>query len=212
MNINLGEIYEYMGYGANTPAENISELVGVIISEIASVAEPFFGYRICDGRVTGVKTLIVEQTEFNTGSVITRYLKDSEQFIIVVATAGAGVDELIHKYHDSGDILREYVADAIGSALAEAVILYAKEDIESKLRRVSNSYSPGYCGWHVEEQQKLFSLLPDGFCGVKLSESSLMKPIKSVSAILGQGSKVEKKPYGCDICEKKDCFKRKLTK
>ena len=45
--------------------------------------------------------------------------------------------------------------------------------------RITNSYSPGYCGWNVSEQHALFSLLPEGFCGVRLCESGLMLPIKS---------------------------------
>ena len=60
----------------------------------------------------------------------------------------------------------------------------------------TNRYSPGYCGWHVSEQHKFFAFLPQNYCGIELSDSALMKPVKSVSAIIGIG---------------KDCSKRKTT-
>ena len=61
----------------------------------------------------------------------------------------------------------------------------------------------------MAEQRIFFSMLPDGFCGISLTDSCLMLPIKSVSALVGIGGNIEKKPYGCAICRKKDCFKRK---
>ena len=41
----------------------------------------------------------------------------------------------------------------------------------------TNRFSPGYCGWHVNEQKLLFSLLPDNVCGITLNSSALMYPI-----------------------------------
>ena len=74
---------------------------------------------------------------------------------------------------------------------------------------MSNAYSPGYCDWNVSEQQLFFSMLPVGFCGVTLTDSCMMLPIKSVSSLLAVGKNTEKKPYGCAICQNKSCIKRK---
>ncbi len=73
----------------------------------------------------------------------------------------------------------------------------------------TNKFSPGYCGWNVIEQHKLFNLLPENFCGITLSESALMRPIKSVSGIIGLGKYVKKMDYQCQICEQENCFYRK---
>jgi hypothetical protein len=72
----------------------------------------------------------------------------------------------------------------------------------------TNRYSPGYCNWSVAEQNKLFSFFPDEFCGVTLSDSNLMTPIKSISGIIGLGKDVEYKEYLCDHCGIKDCTHR----
>ena len=74
--------------------------------------------------------------------------------------------------------------------------------------RISNSYSPGYCGWNVAEQHRLFALLPERPCGIELGRSALMKPEKSVSGIIALGREVEKRPYGCAICNRRNCYKR----
>jgi hypothetical protein len=75
-------------------------------------------------------------------------------------------------------------------------------------RKITNHYSPGYCGWNVAEQQRLFALLPPGFCGVRLTPSSLMVPIKSISGVIGLGPEVRKRDYECNVCEVEDCIYR----
>ena len=74
--------------------------------------------------------------------------------------------------------------------------------------KTTNRYSPGYCGWNVSDQQKLFALLPKNFCGVSLNENSMMLPVKSISAVIGIGKTVEKKDYQCSICDVEFCYKR----
>jgi hypothetical protein len=73
---------------------------------------------------------------------------------------------------------------------------------------ITNRYSPGYCNWSVSEQKLLFSFLPDGFCGIKLNDSALMTPIKSISGIIGIGQNVKMNEYNCNHCGVKDCTYR----
>ena len=112
-----------------------------------------------------------------------------------------------------GDILREFLLDAYGSAIAEAVVREVCRKVETQMFAlgygVSHPYSPGYCGWHVTQQQLLFSCLPESPCGIRLSDSSLMSPIKSVSGILAYGPRMAKRKYGCELCGKADCYKNR---
>jgi hypothetical protein len=55
-------------------------------------------------------------------------------------------------------------------------------------------FIPGYCNWLLSDQQKLFELIGGNNCGVKLTESSLMILIKSVSGVIGVGAEVKKDP------------------
>lgn len=106
--------------------------------------------------------------------------------------------------------MKEYVADSVGSVIAErCVTLLGKElDKECEFRH-SLPYSPGYCGWDIREQQKLFSLFPPQPCGITLSDSFLMSPVKSVSGFFGLGKELLLQPYRCEICNNRHCYKRK---
>ena len=112
-----------------------------------------------------------------------------------------------------GDLLRGYVYDVIGSEIVEAAADKMQGELEKTMlasgKGITNRYSPGYCGWDVVEQQKLFRLMPDNFCGITLSESSLMYPFKSVSGFIGAGKNVKRLPYACHLCDMEDCIYRR---
>ena len=111
-------------------------------------------------------------------------------------------------------MLHIFILDVIGSCIAEKAgdkmeLLLEKEIADYNH---TNRFSPGYCGWDLTEQKKLFALLDGNPCGIKLSESCLMMPIKSISGIIGTGKNVTKKEYGCQFCELETCYKRKYKK
>lgn len=113
----------------------------------------------------------------------------------------------------SGDLLEGYIYDVAGSEIVEAAadLMQAELDktMASEGRKITNRFSPGYCGWNVSEQHKIFQLLPGTFCGIRLTASALMDPEKSVSGMIGIGKNVRHLPYTCSICDMKDCIYRK---
>lgn len=209
------EICSYMGYRNAPPDKRILEMISAMKGELNDICKPRFGYLPVAGNLRDRDSLVLGGRTVSPGRIITSYLKKSDFFILLVATAGTEYDSWRQDIQDGGDIVRQYVADSLGSAIAEAIVAQSLDYLESMASKsalhISNSYSPGYCGWHVSEQQTLFALLPELFCGVRLTESSLMLPIKSVSAIIGAGPLIVRKPYGCAICSKKDCYKRRIN-
>ncbi|GAB4363185.1 MAG: vitamin B12 dependent-methionine synthase activation domain-containing protein [Calditrichia bacterium] len=155
------------------------------------------------------------KVELHTGKIIARQLKGSSTVAVFVATAGPVFDRWSREMFESGDFPAGYVVDCVGSEIAEGSADWLEKKLEDILAprglNRTNRFSPGYCGWDVREQQKLFSLLPGNFCGVKLTHSSLMVPIKSVSGIIGIGASVKKQDYPCALCDRKDCYKRRTV-
>jgi hypothetical protein len=102
----------------------------------------------------------------------------------------------------------------IGSVTVEAAIDKIQKSIENELItdgiKITNRYSPGYCGWALDEQKLLFAFFPNNQGGIKLSDSCLMDPIKSVSGIIGFGTNVKKTAYECQMCELETCIYRKI--
>lgn len=207
------ELRAALGYGESEPGPDVQEIVDRLTEEALGVCRPRLGFRIVEGAVER-QHLTLDGLGFEPGAIIAAQLRKGTCFAILIASVGAEMDAWLHDLREGNDVVAAYVADALGSVMAEAIVACGLDRLErhvaSEGLKITNSYSPGYCGWNVSEQHALFSLLPEGFCGVKLCESGLMLPIKSVSAVVGVGPGVERKDYGCALCRKADCYKRRL--
>lgn len=232
LSIPISEIYEVMGYDKQTiPDTAIQEEVKELLQQISAIARPSFSFFITNGELDMEKeTLLVSNRTFRLGRIITRQLKGAESYAFFVATAGTDFEQFQHRLHQEDDMVKTYIADAIGSIIAERTADRMERELERELRdeadgeaerergkhtsgrrwKHTNRFSPGYCGWQVSEQQALFSLFPTPHpCGIHLTESSLMLPIKSVSGIIGVGSSVHRSEYTCGLCTYANCYRRK---
>ena len=215
LRLSLADVCEQMGYGDATPDDDVMAEVRAVGDMAAAVARPRFCYMVADGTLDLVRdTLTIGGTELHVGRIISRQLRGSEAFALFVATAGAEFEDLQMRLKDDDDMVRTFIADSFGSVIAERTADIMEECLQGELDgrgwRHTNRFSPGYCGWHVSEQQWLFPLFGvERPCGVRLTESSLMVPIKSVSGVIGLGPGVRKLEYSCGLCDYKDCYKRK---
>jgi hypothetical protein len=107
-----------------------------------------------------------------------------------------------------------YIVDTIASVTEEQTTDVLHDHVGKQMQmqglKITNRYSPGYCDWSVSEQHLLFSFFPVNFCGITLTESALMVPLKSVSGIIGIGKTVKRVDYSCDSCGLKDCTYRAI--
>ena len=209
--IDMQEVYLLMGYKNTAPEKDILELVDKIYTEIDRICKPQYIYEIFNAKTCDPFSIEIRDKKFRTGKIITHYLQGMEKCCVFATTAGQEFETYKKQLRQEGEILEEFIADAIGSVIAEACV----NSIAGELAENNNCtypYSPGYCNWKLTEQALLFSLLPDTPCGITLTESCLMVPIKSISGIIGIGKNIERKAYACNICEMKNCYKRKEIK
>lgn len=129
----------------------------------------------------------------------------------------------------SGEISRLFAENefALGSLLDSAAsegAEMAAEKVESYYRgmltgtgRFDKSsglmrFSPGYCGWHISGQRRLFERLRPESIGVKLRQSYLMDPLKSVSGVIVVGPRrifqFDDDFSFCDKCQTHSCRDR----
>jgi hypothetical protein len=214
LTIDRREIEFTIGYRENKIPEHFSEFVDEIIKELPTRCIIRAGYRILeikknDYRIGG---LTIADTFFNMDKIVTGQIKKSEWIVLFVCTIGSEMEKWSRQLLNNGDSVKGYLVDMIASLTVESVTDYLHDYIgELMLKRglkITNRYSPGYCNWAVSEQHLLFSLLPPNFCGITLTESALMVPIKSISGIIGAGHQVKRKEYICDKCGVKDCTYR----
>ena len=201
-----------MGYGGSEPSEEVLGMIAGILSDLTTICEPEYGYTVYEGTRSGTELVRIADSDLTTGPVIASCFRDAEYVAAFVATIGEGFDLYSKRLQNQGDMARAFLADSIGSVLAEgcvALMINALEkDMNTRGLQISNNYSPGYCGWPLVEQGILFSHMVDGTsCNVKLTPSFLMIPIKSVSGIIGASENMKKRAYGCDICTMTTCIK-----
>jgi hypothetical protein len=216
--ISFKEIAELLGYSKSSLPRPIEETIKDSMKLIGSNVYPAGGFVILNPDSFNVtkNKIFIDEVCLQTENIITRYFKNAETIAILIATIGKEMEILSKTYMNKGDLLTGYVLDVAASELVEKTIIQIEMKLEETIRndnlKITNRYSPGYCGWNVSDQQKLFSFLPDNFCGVQLTDSSLMIPIKSISAIVGIGRNVQKKEYECEICDIDFCYKRDKKK
>jgi hypothetical protein len=156
--------------------------------------------------------LIVVDTPLRVGHIIGAHVHVADGAALFVVTIGDALESRARSLMKDGHVMEGYALDAVGSAAADACAAWVERDIrtaaESAGWQASRRLSPGYCGWATDEQRKLFALMPDRPGGVRLTESSLMMPIKSVSGIVGLGPDVVRIDYACAVCDREECFRR----
>ena len=202
LGITAADVYEQMGYHDAQPDKATQQETAMILKEVSQWLRPRFSYFVVN-----------KQPDFEMGSIILRQLRGSEAFALFICTSGLEFETYQHRLKEQGDMVRVFIADALGSVIAEKCADQMEKALQESIDKLgwmhTNRFSPGYCGWHVSQQQLLFPLFQGHTCGVKLTDSSLMIPIKSVSGIIGLGEKVRKLEYTCGLCDFKQCYKRK---
>ncbi|MFC2139746.1 vitamin B12 dependent-methionine synthase activation domain-containing protein [Bacteroidota bacterium] len=132
---------------------------------------------------------------------------------------GDEVSVEIKKAFESNDFPVGSLLDAAASVAADNAVTKIEDMYYDKLKEGSAnsgnvvlSYSPGYCGWHISGQKKIFEFMKPSQIGISLNESFLMTPIKSVTGVLVGGKReihiFDAKFKYCRDCRDKSCRER----
>jgi hypothetical protein len=160
-------------------------MIDDVISQASQHCEIRAGYRLVDVKkpVDRHDGLYVGGTFFTMQKIVTGQLKKAERVAVFVCTIGPGMEAWARQVLREGDAALSYVVDTIASVTVETATDRLHDHIGRHMlargMRITNRYSPGYCDWSVSEQSLLFSLLPENFCGVTLTELAFMVPMKS---------------------------------
>ena len=153
-------------------------------------------------------------------SVLSTIFKKSRSLALYAFTLGGLISDTISDLFDRNEIALGSMLDSIASAAADRGGSYGEQYFLEHLKEIGAStpdtrvlmYSPGYCGWNITGQKKLFRYLKPGEIGISLSESSLMIPLKSVSGVLISGKNeihfVKEDFEFCKTCTGKNCRER----
>jgi hypothetical protein len=145
---------------------------------------------------------------------------DAYNLFLFALTVGSEIVETINDLFNKKDFAPGAMLDSVASMAADKsveileTLLYnnLSEKNITKHGSIVLGYSPGYCGWDLSGQKKLFGHLNPAEIGITLNDSYLMSPLKSVSGVLVHGDKeihvFESSFTFCSYCKNQTCHDR----
>ncbi len=211
MEINRYEIYRYIGVRRGEPDERTKRLVEDCIRELQAVITPRFVSRTFPLRLLGEGVV-----DFSCFQVKSRHLEKNlqgcDQIILMAATIGAGVDQLIRRYMRL-EVSKGVVMQAASAAMVEAYVNELNEGFREAARREGRFLRPRFSAGYGDFPLSCQSLISDVLkieknCGITLTDSLLMMPSKSVTAVIGMGKEdTGCELEGCEVCSHRaDCL------
>lgn len=211
VSIRQKEVYRYLGYGHVSPTDEVTQLIEKCTAEFNQAVN----YKACYTKVP----LSIDETnsdvDFGFMKVHSKSLiynlKDCQEAYIFAATTGAMAERLITKQNRIS-ALNGIVTDAIGSAAIEAFCDQVNKFLGTTINGqfLRPRFSCGYGDFPLEFQPQILSFLDTSRkIGLNITDTLMMTPVKSVTAVVGISPTPNSCRTGCIACEKTDCPYRK---
>ena len=215
MESRIQEAIRYLGYGRNAVDQETLDMV----------SEAFLQLDQCAKKRSVCRIFQLEQMaddRFKIGKLdvkskgLGKNLKGCSSVAVFGATLGIEVDRLIQR-----SFVRNMAKAVVVQACAAAYLEEYCDQIQEELRREKEKealylrprFSPGYGDFSIEYQRPIVQMLDAAKkIGLTLTDSCMMVPSKSVTAVIGISPvKGFCRTEGCEACEKKDCpYRRSL--
>lgn len=147
------------------------------------------------------------EAQYVEGEDLRQLLQDGKELVLFAATLGMEVERLSRQMQLK-DMAEALIFDACADAAIENVCDNFCDDLAKEISPLylTQRFSPGYGDLPLSYQKKLFEAL-DIFrrIGVSLTQSGLMLPQKSVTAIMGiRETPMPSRASSCELCNLKD--------
>ncbi len=209
---NEKEILRYLGYHGQEITSDLTDLIHECEDELDEAASPRCIWR--EYPLT-IHDDIIDTGVLKTESkALARNLKDCQSVVLFAATLGSGVDVLLNRYSQL-KISKCVVMQAAATAMLETWCNEQNADLrrqyEEKGLYLRPRFSPGYGDLSLDCQRNIADALElSKRIGITLTDSLLMAPSKSITALIGVSDiRAGCVPEGCEACAKADCAYRR---
>lgn len=201
--IDIREAARYMGVRGE-PDSNTLALIEKCEEEVRRRVRPNYVYRESEIDTSGEDVFLKDAGLHLKGEDIRRHLSGCRKAVIFAATLSSEADKLIRQTAVT-DVAAALAVDCLCSAAIEQVCDKAEEEIFSEVAAEYRTwrFSPGYGDLPIEVQGDfLRSLNAQRRIGLTVTDSCLLLPTKSVTAIIGVSDVPMHKTTdsGCDSC------------
>ena len=180
MNTRTKEAIRYLGYGRHAVDDRTLAM--------DQVADPKIVYRIFELSVGDENCLEIGKLLIESRNLY-RNLNGCDQVILLGATLGIGVDMLM-KRSSITDMAQAVVLQAAAAAMLEEYLDDWQEkealELEKEGRYLRPRFSPGYGDFSIQHQETILRMLDTAKrIGLTMTESCMLTPTKSVTALIG---------------------------
>ena len=189
------------------PVESVFTMPGMQSHDTGISLRTEKGAGISSDRKKGLQIPLLRIAGMEIRSLsLSRNLRGCENVYLMAATLGLGPDRLIARAsvtHMSRAVILQAAAAAMIESWCDEVNQRIIDEAASQGLYCRPRFSPGYGDFPLEYQQDFAQVLRmQKEIGVSLTESCLMMPSKSVTAVIGitkekQGCVL----HGCEVCE-----------
>ncbi|MBR1552829.1 MAG: methionine synthase [Schwartzia sp.] len=165
-----------------------------------------YGYDCESGTVAAEPPFVI------VGDKIRKHLAGASRVVFLAATIGDAVEDAVTRHFDEGRYAHSVLLDAAATAAVEQVCDACEAMLRQELAKEGYAmrwrFSPGYGDWDIHAQPELLRLTQAASLGISLTESMMLCPRKSVTAVIGlvRGTGTKKDaPKHCASCGKPDC-------
>lgn len=212
--IDKDEAARYMGVKGET-----DDATQVVLDRIEPIVRetvrPKYVYIVTDIKFEDGGVRVGTIPTLFTGEAIKRHLSGCSKAVLLAATLSAEADKLIRQTAVT-DMAGSLAADCLCSAAIEQVCNMAEEEIFQKVDAPYRTwrFSPGYDDLPLTLQKDVLTALnAQRRIGLTLTDSMLLLPSKSVTAIIGiSDSEIQRGKKGCAICSMRESCAFAYTK
>lgn len=202
--INEKQVLKYLGYSGGTVEEQLRRDIDRVSGEVLSMARPLLTFRIFDIEWRD-KPCIGGSNVALLGENIKEMLKECNRCILLGATLGMQIEQQLRS-RQVQNVYESLIFDSCASSAIENVCDNFCEEMEADRAGegefLTDRFSPGYGDMPFSQQKEICAILhTEKTIGVSLSQSGIMIPRKSVTAVIGISHKKQSKRFrGCEYC------------
>lgn len=213
MDIRIKEAIRYLGYGRHAIDEPTYALVETCLKELDELASVKLVYRIFELTYLDENSVQINNFSIKSNNLV-KNLNGCKSIVLMAITLGAEVDRMLQRY-EKINMPKAVVFQACAASFLEyhcdMLVKTIADELKEEGKFLRPRFSPGYGDFSILHQKQILeSLEATKHMGLSLTDSCMLIPTKSVTAVLGISDADEKcHKAGCEVCDKLDCTFRR---
>ena len=198
-----------MGYGKNQPDEAVLRQIDACVAELTRASWMKTVNRVFELRHLSTKEIMLGELRIESEK-LSKHLRNCGKAILFAATLGTGADLLLRRW-SVADMSKAVIMQASAAAVIEAYCDACQKELSVEVAKeglyLRSRFSPGYGDFSLDYQKELLILLDaPKRIGLTVTDSMMLTPTKSVTAVMGLTAEKEScNVHKCATCEAVDC-------